>query len=258
MVDSHYGAVCLPAKTAIITTDRRTDMLSFGETLARARKAKHLTQKDVSSLLKERYGMDVKSGSISHWEKEEAVPNARQFLLLCELYQVQNINETFGVFDQANPLSRLNSEGMEKVYEYAALLLQSELYQKQAAQIIPFSRQIPRFYIAASAGTGQYLDSDAYEMIDVGSEVSSLADFGITLAGDSMEPLYVNGQTVWVHRQEALSCGEIGIFYYDGNAYCKKYMDNEDGIQLISLNKKYDPIEIDESKGFKIFGKVVG
>ena len=110
-------------------------MLSFGETLARARKAKHLTQKDVSSLLKERYGMDVKSGSISHWEKEEAVPNARQFLLLCELYQVQNINESFGVFDQSNPLSRLNSEGMEKVYEYAALLLQSELYQKQAAQI---------------------------------------------------------------------------------------------------------------------------
>ena len=35
-------------------------------------------------------------------------------------------------------------------------------------------------------------------------------------------------------------------------------MDSEDGIQLISLNKKYDPIEIDESKGFKIFGKVVG
>jgi SOS-response transcriptional repressor LexA len=35
-------------------------------------------------------------------------------------------------------------------------------------------------------------------------------------------------------------------------------LDNEDGILLISLNKKYDPIEIDENKGFKIFGKVVG
>ena len=33
-----------------------------------------------------------------------------------------------------------------------------------------------------------------------------------------------------------------------GSAICK----------LISLNKKYDPIEIDEDKGFKIFGKVVG
>ena len=233
-------------------------MLSFGEILAKARKEKNYKQKDVSALLMEKYGMDVKAVSISHWEKGDSMPNAWQFLRLCEVYQISNINETFGVFDQANPLSHLNNAGMKKIYDYAELLLQNDLYKRPSAEILPFRRQLPRFYLAASAGTGQYLDSDAYEMIDVGNEVSSHADFGITLAGDSMEPLYVNGQTVWVHRQEALNSGEIGIFYYDGNAYCKKYMDSGDGIQLISLNKKYDPIEIDESKGFKIFGKVVG
>ena len=233
-------------------------MLSFGRNLAKARKALRLTQKDVAALMKERYGLDVKSGSISHWEKEETVPNARQFLYLCEIYRIQNINETFGVFDQANPLSHLNEAGMEKVYEYAGLLLQNDLYKRPAAKIIPITRQLPRFYIAASAGTGQYLDSDAYEMIDVGSEVSSLADFGITLAGDSMEPLYVNGQTVWVHRQDQLADGEIGIFYYAGNAYCKKYKVSDDKAWLVSLNRKYEPILIDESKEFKVFGKVVG
>ena len=233
-------------------------MLSFGRNLAKARKALRLTQKDVAALMKERYGLDVKSGSISHWEKEETVPNARQFLYLCEIYRIQNINETFGVFDQANPLSHLNEAGMEKVYEYAGLLLQNDLYKRPAAKIIPITRQLPRFYIAASAGTGQYLDSDAYEMIDVGSEVSGLADFGITLAGDSMEPLYVNGQTVWVHRQDQLADGEIGIFYYAGNAYCKKYKVSDDKAWLVSLNRKYEPILIDESKEFKVFGKVVG
>ena len=233
-------------------------MLSFGRNLAKARKALRLTQKDVAALMKERYGLDVKSGSISHWEKEETVPNARQFLYLCEIYRIQNINETFGVFDQANPLSHLNETGMEKVYEYAGLLLQNDLYKRPVAKIIPITRQLPRFYIAASAGTGQYLDSDAYEMIDVGSEVSSLADFGITLAGDSMEPLYVNGQTVWVHRQDQLIDGEIGIFYYAGNAYCKKYKADDDKAWLVSLNRKYEPILIDESKDFKVFGKVVG
>ena len=233
-------------------------MLSFGENLAKARKALRLTQKDVAALMKEEYGLDVKSGSISHWEKEEAVPNARQFLSLCEIYRIQNINETFRVFDQANPLSHLNEAGMEKVYEYAGLLLQNDLYKRPVAKIIPITRQLPRFYIAASAGTGQYLDSDAYEMIDVGSEVSSLADFGITLAGDSMEPLYVNGQTVWVHRQDQLTDGEIGIFYYAGNAYCKKYKADDDKAWLVSLNRKYEPILIDESKEFKVFGKVVG
>ena len=233
-------------------------MFSFGEILAMARKEKNYKQKDVSALLMERYGMDVKAGSISHWEKGDSMPNAWQFLRLCEVYQIKNINETFGVYDQANPLTLLNSAGMEKIYDYAGLLLQNDLYKRPSAQILSFNRQLPRFYLAASAGTGQYLDSDAYEMIDVGSEVSNLADFGITLAGDSMEPLYINGQTVWVHRQEELANGEIGIFYYDGNAYCKKYQDNGDSIRLISLNKKYDPIEINEDKGFKIFGKVVG
>ena len=95
-------------------------------------------------------------------------------------------------------------------------------------------------------------------MIDVGSEVSGLADFGITLAGDSMEPLYVNGQIVWVHRQDQLTDGEIGIFYYAGNAYCKKYKVDDDKAWLVSLNRKYEPILIDESKDFKVFGKVVG
>ena len=95
-------------------------------------------------------------------------------------------------------------------------------------------------------------------MIDVGSEVSGLADFGITLAGDSMEPLYVNGQTVWVHRQDQLTDGEIGIFYYAGNAYGKKYKVSDDKAWLVSLNRKYEPILIDDSKGFKVFGKVVG
>ena len=233
-------------------------MLSFGETLARARKAKHLTQKDVSSLLKERYEMDVKSGSISHWEKEDAVPNALQFLRLCELYQVQNINETFGVFDQANPLSRLNSEGMEKVYEYADLLLKNDQYQRRSAKIHPFNRIIRLYNLRASAGTGQYVDSDAYDLIEVGDEVSALADFGITLAGNSMEPQFVNGQTVWVHSQETLENGEIGIFYYNGDSYCKKYLEKDGRVYLISLNPGYAPIAVEEGSSFKIFGKVVG
>ena len=36
-----------------------------------------------------------------------------------------------------------------------------------------------------------------------------------------MEPLYPNGQTIWVHQQETLEDGEIGIFFLDGEAYVK-------------------------------------
>ena len=73
-----------------------------------------------------------------------------------------------------------------------------------------------------------------------------------------MEPQFVNGQTVWVHSQERLNVGEIGIFLYEGQAYCKKYMEQDGQVFLISLNPSYDPIRVNEDNGFHIFGKVVG
>ena len=84
------------------------------------------------------------------------------------------------------------------------------------------------------------------------------ADFGVRVSGDSMEPLYLNGQIIWVHQQETLEDGEIGIFFLDGEAYVKKYHQTPDGISLISMNKKYAPIKISSGSVFWTFGKVVG
>lgn len=72
-----------------------------------------------------------------------------------------------------------------------------------------------------------------------------------------MEPQFINNQIVWVQQQTTLEHGEIGIFYLNGNAYCKKLHNTPEGIALISLNKKYSPINIGEHDSFKIFGKVV-
>ncbi len=196
--------------------------------------------------------------TISHWEKDTSIPSAKQFLALCEFYNITNMYELFIGENKADPLSRLNEEGKAKVYEYANLLVKSGLYEIRKEDAASLRRFLKKFHLKASAGTGQYLDSDSYDEIEVGDEVSSLADFGITLAGNSMEPQFVNGQTVWVHRQETLNRGEIGVFYYNGDAYCKKYAEKDGKAVLISLNSGYDPIEVDPGLGFKIFGKVVG
>ena len=84
------------------------------------------------------------------------------------------------------------------------------------------------------------------------------ADFGVRVSGDSMEPLYLNGQIIWVHQQETLEDGEIGIFILDGEAYVKKYHQTPDGISLISMNNKYAPIKVSSGSVFRTFGKVVG
>ena len=92
-----------------------------------------------------------------------------------------------------------------------------------------------------SAGTGQFLDNDSYEEVEVEPEVPETADFGVRISGDSMMPRYLDKQIVWIQKTDELNDGEIGIFYYNGNTYCKKLLCNKNGTYLISLNDKYDP-----------------
>ena len=58
--------------------------------------------------------------------------------------------------------------------------------------------------------------------------------------------------------REGVANGEIGIFALNGEAYIKKLKDDKDGIFLISLNEKYEPIRVGENDRLDIFGKVLG
>ena len=109
----------------------------------------------------------------------------------------------------------------------------------------------------ASAGVGNFLDGDDYTEIEVDETVPATADFAIRISGDTMEPKFTDGQVVYVQKQETLLNGEIGIFFLDGCAYCKKLDENEKALHLLSLNKAYAPIQVKGNQTFKVFGKVV-
>ena len=74
----------------------------------------------------------------------------------------------------------------------------------------------------------------------------------------SVLPETVWNHSIWIHKQDTLEEGEIGIFFLDGEAYVKKYHQTDSGIQLISLNGKYSPINVSSESTLKTFGKVVG
>lgn len=235
-------------------------MRSLGEIITKHRKKMGYSQVDISKMLGT-YGINITNKAVSSWEKDVAEPSCSVFLLLCKILNITDIyGDRFGE-NPDNPLSILNEEGKAKAIEYIDLLKKSGMYEPEPikqATIISFRRNIKLFDIPASAGTGSFLDSEDFTMLEVGEEVPAEADFGIRISGDSMEPQFINGQIVWIHQQETLSDGEIGIFFLDGDAYCKKLKDDADGLYLVSLNKKYDPIPIKEETNFKVFGKVVG
>ncbi len=216
------------------------------------RKEAGYTQPKVSELLAQE-GIDIRTAGISKWEKGLTQPNASQFLILCKLYGVTDVMGTF--MDTPTPLDALNDEGKRLVDNYVRVLVASRLYEAQPPE--KAARLLPLYRLAASAGTGQILDGDDYELMEVPDHVPEAADFGVRIAGDSMEPEIKNGATVWVERRETLPAGHIGVFYYNGQAYCKRLECREGEAYLVSLNPAYAPICMDAALGLKVFGEVV-
>jgi len=116
------------------------------------------------------------------------------------------------------------------------------------------TRSIPYYRVAASAGFGEYLDSPDRETIEIPRITKyDEADFAVRINGDSMEPVFQNGDIALVRQQPSLEYGDIGLFMLNNEGYIKRY--ERDG--LVSLNKKYQMIRINDYDGFKISGKVI-
>ena len=192
---------------------------TFGETIASLRRAHGMRQQTLADALAEA-GVPVSNQAVSKWENDATLPNAQQFLTLCRVLDVDDIAGTFSGGDAGGLLAGLNAEGRRRALEYIALLRESKRFA--AAPEPAVLRSLPLYSLAVSAGTGQFLDGESYEMQPVGPEVPEEANFGVRVAGDSMEPRFHSGQTVWVHQQPTLDPGEIGVFLYDGSAYLKQ------------------------------------
>ena len=109
-----------------------------------------------------------------------------------------------------------------------------------------------------SAGTGYSLDDgDHWDTIEIpDTPEANKADFALTISGDSMEPVYYDGDIVLIKSQPAVDSGEIGIFIIENDGYIKKY----GGDRLISLNAKYDDIMFSDYNpdDIRCMGLVIG
>ncbi|MDY3080309.1 MAG: XRE family transcriptional regulator [Oscillospiraceae bacterium] len=230
------------------------NIANIGEILNIRRREMGLSQAELAMLLRGE-GIDVTNQAISKWENGSTLPNAKQFLILCRVLEIDDIGGEFLVGGRGGLLAGLDNMGRKKVREYIELLRSSGLYDAEPEP--ERCRTLPLYSIAVSAGTGQFLDSEDYEMTEVGPEVPENANFGVRVAGDSMEPQFHDGQTVWIRQQHSLMTGEIGIFLYDGCAYLKQLVAVDDHLALHSLNPAYPDIEISPELPLRVLGKVL-
>lgn len=109
--------------------------------------------------------------------------------------------------------------------------------------------------LPASAGNGEFLsDENLKDEEFPDCENARRADIVIPVSGRSMEPVFHDGDKLYVRLQPAVEVGEYGIFIIDGSGYVKEYAED----RLISLNPDYADIYPDESSECKCVGKVLG
>ncbi len=230
-------------------------MKKIGEVISEHRKNKKLSQVELSEKLSEKK-IEVSNAAISAWEKGNSMPSAEALLATCEILGISDIYTEFIGANPMDPFKDLNEEGRQKVLDYAELLVKSGEYKKPT-NIIEFKPRTMKVALTrASAGTGNFLDEENFDEMEVLEPVPEKADFGVYIDGDSMEPRFHNEELVWIEQTEALESGDIGLFFLDGLTYIKKYVVNNTGTFLVSLNAKYKPLEVGEFSTFKIFGKL--
>ena len=227
-------------------------MSNWNKRIRAAREAQKMTREMVVQKMQQflpESEKAVTTRSLMSWEAGEREPRVTVGVALAKALGFEDVAV---LYLDSEP--KLNQAGQQRLGEYRSMLLHTAEFTEKPE---PTLRLLPVYLQPASAGTGQWLDDDAQEMTEVDESVPAKAEFGVRIAGDSMEPRFVNGQTVWVSQQHSLMTGEIGIFLYDGCAYLKQLVAGDGYLALHSLNPAYPDIRISPALPLRVLGKVL-
>ena len=262
-----------PGNAATYNAEQERSENVIGRRIQTARHDRKISIEQFSTILQD-YGVSAQKGAIGKWERGESAPNAYQLLAISQALQLGN---DLAYFMSSKAGEALNAEGYQRLAEYKELLIASGKYK--VAQLFEELQDdeivLPKAVLRPSAGTGGFLDESSFEPVSFPrSSVPAGADLVMNITGDSMEPVYQDGQLIFVHRCETLNVGDVGIFMHDGEGFIKEYREvdpdpeyedaftDSTGVRrmqpvLVSYNKKYPPRVVSPYSTFGIFGKVL-
>lgn len=245
--------------------------MSFGENLVAIRKSDGITRKELA----ERLGIPYTT--LRNYETDKREPGHKTLIALSKLFSVTvdeligngathrantapNQKTTTSEPDTAEAVAtkykRLDRHGKQVV---CAVITEEERRIAEAQADEPDAEIVELFPVnsylqPASAGYGDYTDDDYFEVVDLVKRPPKGTSFMVTVDGDSMEPTYHDGDRVFVHSQETLKVGEVGIVSFGPDTYIK-----EQGTDcLISHNPAYGPRRHNEGDTVRVIGKVIG
>lgn len=214
--------------------------------------------------------LGLNSSTVTNWKIRNTDPPAKFIVPICEFLEVTPYYLLTGE-EREHPLpkdeqelidcyKKLPEREKQRLIGRASAL--AEVYNEQDASAIretkPRTLKIRHSYYKVSAGTGYDLDGiDKWDTIDIADTPEAReADFCLTISGNSMEPIYYDGDIVLIRSTPDIGSGEIGIFIIENAGYIKKFGKD----RLISLNAEYEDILFDHYNPDEIrcVGRVIG
>ena len=204
-----------------------------------------MTQEDLAKKLK------TTRQSISRYENGDRKANQDILFELADIFgisintffprvETKDINEVYNL---------LNSDNQAIVYDFA----KSKLAEQNTISdnVVPFPITL-NLDAVVSAGTGEWQDGTLKEEVEYDGTIPT-HDYVVRVNGDSMQPLFEDNQILFIRKTHEVRDGQIIVCTLNNETYVKKIM----GHRLVSLNKKYDDIQINEYDDFSVVGVVV-
>ncbi|HEK6270538.1 TPA: helix-turn-helix domain-containing protein [Staphylococcus aureus] len=155
--------------------------------------------------------------------------------------------------------SKLTPPRQSNVLKYATNQLEEQ--NNDSDNLVDFNSYIQEksevdIYGCASAGIGERLYNEPISKEFVRGYVPA-HDIALKVNGDSMEPLFKNGQIIFIEKSHTIKDGQIGLFIINGDAYVKKVYVEDNRLTLVSLNKKYKDLYFYDNESVRLVGKVI-
>lgn len=248
--------------------------MSFGQKLCQLRTENRLTQQELSD------SVGVSVVAVRSWEQDKKRPGMDALLGLSRALHV-SVDELLGtqryhcgvqlsepeheLITDYRKLDEFGRRAVKSICDIELERIAAKNLRQITSKTISFTahkREIPYFALPSAAGYSSPLDDMPYTMLEVDDSVPASADYAIYIQGNSMMPYIHDGQMVFVHKQEELNVGDVGIFCVDGAMYCKQYDRGRDGtLMLVSANEELRETNViitpDSGRTVTVCGKVL-
>lgn len=234
-------------------------VLSFGEVIKKYRDQNDLSQASLAELL------NVTRNTVINWENNKVKPSVDMVITLCktlgipleELFESSEISST-PLSQQEHVLvtsyRKLSTVSQRAVSQIVNSLLQEEQVARDNYLRVNYL-VLPLESTPAAAGPGcEFVSIPPKPMFVRKNTKSESADAIIRVSGRSMEPVYRDGDFVYVKYTEDVEDGDDVICSSADGAVIKRKYENK----LFSLNKELPYGEKSEDDHVRVVGKVIG